>query len=236
MIKTRFVNQQELFEVPLPQRTDSYTPISNREIVDLIHEEAIRNNLTILNTSFKVNGLGTQTIGYFDIQSDDSDMGMRGLFKNSYDKSMSFGFALGTTVWVCSNGCISGEVVTKRKHTGDADDEVKYKIIEGFSMIGDTFESIKQARDRFKSIEVTPRLNAELVGRMFMEHEFINSVQLNIIKKECENSDKFTTIWEPGYSAWDLYNNVTHSLKESHPSSYMHDHIDLHQFMMEQFK
>jgi len=65
-----------------------------------------------------------------------------------------------------------------------------------------------------------------------MEHEFINSLQLNIIKKECESSNKFTTIYEPGYTAWDLYNNVTHSLKESSPTTYLQDHIDLHQFMM----
>jgi len=236
MIRTKLINEQELFQVPLPPRTDSYTPISNREVVDLIHNEALRNNLTIFNSSFKVNREGTKTIGYFDIRADDPEMAMRMAFRNSYDKSMSFGIAAGAKIMVCSNGCITGEIVTKRKHTGSADEEAKYKIIEGFSMIGDTFETIKQARDKFKSIEIDRKINSELVGRMFMEHEFINSVQLNIIKKECESSDKFTTIWEPGYSVWDLYNNVTHSLKESHPSTYMHDHINLHEFMMAEFK
>ena len=234
MLRTNFVSEAEL-DLMLPQKTNSYTPISNREVIDLITNEAIRNNLTILNSAFKTNKDRTKTIGYFDIASDDSDMGMRAVFRNSYDKSMSFAIGFGAVVWACENGCISGEITMKRKHTGSADDEAKVKIIEGFSMIGDTFETMKQARTVLKSVEVTPRVNAELIGRMFMEHDFINSVQLNIIKKECENSEKFTTIWEPGYSAWDLYNNVTHSLKESHPSSYMHDHINLHEFMMEQF-
>lgn len=234
MLRTNFVSEAEL-DLRLPQKTSSYTPISNREVIDLITNEAINNNLTILNTAFKTNKDRTRTIGYFDIASDDSDMGMRAVFRNSYDKSMSFAFALGASVFICSNGMIGGEIAMKRKHTGAADDEARYKIISGVSMMGDNFQSMQKARSLLKSIEVDSRLNAELVGRMFMEHDFINSVQLNIIKKECENSDKFTTIWEPGYSAWDLYNNVTHSLKESHPSSYMHDHINLHEFMMEQF-
>ena len=234
MLRTNFVTESEL-DLMLPQKTGSYTPISNREIIDLINNEAVKNNLTILNTAFKTNKDRTRTIGYFDIASDDSDMGMRAVFRNSYDKSMSFAFANGATVFICSNGMIGGEVAMKRKHTGAADDDARTKIIEGISMMGDNFENMKTARSVLQSIEISPRLNAELIGRMFMEHEFINSVQLNIIKKECESSEKFNTIYNSEYSAWDLYNNVTHSLKESHPSNYMHDHINLHEFMMGAF-
>ena len=235
MIRNKFVSASELIEPQIHNlRTESYTPIGNREVIDLINNEAIRNNLTIVSSQFKQSSDGNKTMGYFDIGTNDSDMGMRAVFKNSYDKSMSFGLALGSVVWICSNGCVSGEIALKRKHTGSADDEAKLKVIEGFSMIGDNFLRVREAMLRLKEIEIDRKINAELIGRMFMEHEFINSVQLNIIKKECEKSENFTTIWEPGYSMWDLYNNVTHSLKESHPTTYLHDHINLHQFMMEE--
>ena len=232
MKRTQFVSVSELIAAQPPMRTDSYTPISHAEIVDLIQNEALKRNLTVVGDSYKVNSDFSRVIGYFDINANNNDLGMRVAFKNSYDKSMAFGVAIGASVWICENGVISGEIVLKRKHTGSADDDARQKIIEGFAMIGDNFMEILEAKRLLEHYEIDRKVNAELIGRMFMEHEFINTLQLNIIKKECESSTKFTTIHEPGYTAWDLYNNVTHSLKESSPMSYLQDHIDLHQFMM----
>lgn len=236
MIKLEYLAEEIVVAVPPPKKTDSYTPIHNRRIIDLIREQASLNNLSVIDSKFKMNSDGTQTLGLFDFYSNDNDMGIRGTFLNSYDKSLSFKFSMGGVVWKCSNGCFSTEVYLKRKHTGDAEQVAKMKIISGFEMMGEYFQSLLDARNKLMSVEVDIRKASELVGRMFMEHEFITSQQMNVIKKGCQDSSLFASIFEPGYSAWDLYNNVTHSLKQSHPSDYMDDHINFHNFMIEEFK
>jgi len=164
MKRTQFVNLSALTSAPIPDKTNSYTPISHGEIVDLIQNEAVKRNLTIVGDSYKVNSDLTRVIGYFDIKSNNLDLGMRVAFKNSYDKSMSFGIGMGSVVWICENGVISGEVVLKRKHTGSADDDARLKIIEGFAMIEDNFLDILEARKLLQNREIDRKVNAELIG------------------------------------------------------------------------
>jgi predicted SpoU family rRNA methylase len=47
----------------------------------------------------------------------EEDMGLSIGIRNSYDKSMSIGVALGARVFVCDNLAISGEIRIVRKHT-----------------------------------------------------------------------------------------------------------------------
>ena len=225
MIRTSFISEETLYNISPPQRTESYTPIDNRKIVDLRRE--LHKYPEISNK---------QVIGQFNIVSNNNDLGFMVAYRNSSDKSKSFGLALGAVVWICENGMISGEIVTTRKHTGDADQEMSYKIIEGFSMMEDNFNDLIEAKKVLESVNIDHKVASELVGRMFMQHEIINTMQLNLLKKECEESQIFQTVYEPGFSAWDLYNNTTHVLKQSHPGNYISNHIKLHEFMMEEFK
>lgn len=236
MIRTSFISEEALYNISPPQRTESYTPIDNRKIVDLIKNEAEKRNFFISASKFKANSDFKQVIGQFNIVSNNSDLGFMVAYRNSSDKSKSFGLALGAVVWICENGMISGEIITTRKHTGDADQEMSYKIIEGFSMMEDNFNSLIEAKKVLESVNIDHKVASELVGRMFMQHEIINTMQLNLLKKECEESQIFQTVYEPGFSAWDLYNNTTHVLKQSHPGNYISNHIKLHEFMMEEFK
>jgi len=236
MIRTSFITENQLYAIPLPERTESYTPIDNGRIVDLIKEEADKRNLFISGSKFKASNNMNKVIGQFNILSNYSELGLMVAYRNSSDKSRSFGLGLGAVVWICENGMISGEVVVKRKHTEDADQDVSYKIIEGFALIEDNFGKMIEAQQKLQSVTIDHKITSELVGRMFMQHEIINTYQLNLLKKECEESQVFQTVYEPGFSAWDLYNNTTHVLKESHPGNYISDHIKLHEFMMSEFK
>lgn len=229
--------ERQLKDVVLPDRTKSYHPVSHGEILDNIYEQAAKNGLTISNTQYKVARGGNQVIGVMDVTSpsDNNEFGMRMAWRNSYDKTMSFGYAAGIQAFICSNGMISGEIQLRKKHVGSVEEEAKYIISEGFSQIGDIYQLMVDSANRLKEIEIDKKLNAELIGRMLLQEEFLNTMQVNVIKDQMYNSKHFTTILEPGYSAYDLYSHSNHSLKLSHPITYIQDHIKLHSFMMEEF-
>jgi len=66
---------------------------------------------------------------------------------------------------------------------------------------------------------------------MFLKEDFITSTQLNIIKREIENP---TYDYGADSSMWQLYNFVTYSLKDVHPSLWMNNHMNAHKFFVNQ--
>jgi len=230
---TRELTPIEFVNATVPFRTDSYTPIANREIMDLINEEAYKNNLIINGERFIANNKMTQFIGQYFIQSEEDGIGMQVAFKNSYDKTMPFQTAAGAVIFVCTNSMISGEINFKRKHTGDADNNAIEKVISTFELLGEYFDKIIREKTALQQIPATLRQVSELTGRLIYEEEIINTMQANIIKDELENSKNFKTIMVDDFSMYDYYNHITEALKKSHPRTYLQDHISLHRFFQD---
>lgn len=215
-------------EIPLPAKTDSYSPVAHADIIESVYEQLDKANLVVKSSNVKFARNGQQMIGTMAIESYDSEMGFKIALRNSYDKSMSVGFASGGNVWVCSNGSISGDIKLVRKHTGLVNQEIKLKIIESINAFEPALEELIVDREKLKTVELSKRLQAELVGRMFLEQDIITSTQINIIKREMDFSEHFKD-----NTLWSLYNWTTESLKQSHPSSYIEDHVKVHKFLTE---
>ena len=82
-------------------------------------------------------------------------------------------------------------------------------------------------RETMKNIDLDKRAQAELIGRMYIEEQFIESTQFNIIKRDF---DKPTHDYNASNSLWELYQFTTFSMKQVHPSLWMNNHIDAHSF------
>jgi hypothetical protein len=151
-------------------------------------------------------------------------------WQNSYDRSMSLKFAIGTRILVCSNGCVSGDFgAFKKRHKGDIQDFTPNAIVDYIAQAGEAFTLMQQQREQMKQVEITKRTKAELIGRMMLEEQFITSTQLNIISRELKAP---THDYGAKDSMWELYNYTTFAMKESHPSSWMQNHIQAHSFFV----
>ena len=82
--------------------------------------------------------------------------------------------------------------------------------------------------DVMKNYSLTQRQKAVILGIMYFERNLVTPTQLSIVKKELTQSEHFKED-----NAWSLYNNVTESLKKSHPIDIIRDHIRFHGFMKE---
>jgi hypothetical protein len=219
---------------PLPARTDTYSPVSHAEIIEAIRINARTNNLKIIRDRVYSNLLGTRVTGFFDVEDGTEFGNIHGLkmmfgYRNSYDKSMSVAFVAGASVWICGNGCISGDLMAfKRKHTGTVAEELNDKIQVGVDRMRSDFGRLTLEVDVMKNYNLTERQKAEILGVMYFERNLVTPTQLSIIKNELTQSEHFKED-----NAWSLYNNVTESLKKSHPIDIIQDHIKLHGFMKE---
>ena len=226
--------RSELIATPLPIWKDSYTAIPNVEIFRKIDENIRGGNLTIKNEEYRVsrtqNGIIKGFIGSIDIAGGDNDeFGRRIMFRNSYDKSMSFAIVCGSVTWICSNGSIRGDNFEyKRVHKGTADEDSLLNIDAGFEALDNEYKIICEQLYNLKECHVDNKLMHELVGNLFFEQNAITSVQLNIFKEQLWKSDKFKHIDDKDFSAFDMYEHLTHTLKRCSPINYIDSHVKVH--------
>ena len=232
--------RSELISTPLPLWEDSYTAIPNKVIFDKIDENIKGGGLRIKNEEYRVSrtqsGIIKGVIGSIDIVTPNEEYGQRFMFRNSYDKSMSFAVAIGGHVIICENGMVRADNFEyKRVHKGTADSDSILNIDAGFESIDKEFKIITEQMENLKECHVDYELMHDLVGKLFFEQGVISSVQLNIIKDQMWHSDKFLHINDKDFSAFHLYNHITESLKKSAPRTYIQDHVATHKLFESTF-
>ena len=240
-------SREDVYTAPvIPWNNDTYTPISNKFIMDFIEDKISNNGLSVQNQNYAVatttSGLIKGVIGTYDITTGDGTFGQRLVFRNSYDKSMSFAFAVGLVVFCCTNGCIKGDYQYKRVHRGVITDDgsttiedVTENVTNGFGVMNEAFENNVRQLNNLRQIEIGPTDIYDIIGDLFLKKEVVNVSQMSIIKKELHYSTNFKHLGDPDFTAYDLYNHITESLKKSHPYTYMHDHIVTHRLFEDVF-
>lgn len=234
--KTIFTTKEVLVHTPLPQHGGRYTVISHDFIINEAKQQLSDQGFVIKHELYKSTLNAEVAQGMYHLHNNaDPDMGMMFAWVNSYNKSRRFKCAIGAHVFVCMNGIISGDMASyARKHTGDADQEAKDMIAFQISKAGEYFNRLVEDKELLSNKLITKRTQAELVGRLFLEEKAITLTQLGIIEREIKNPSYDYDV-DPD-SAWSLYNHVTHSLKESHPSIYLENHQRVHNVFMDTFK
>lgn len=223
-----------LLSCPVPAKTDSYSPVPHRVVMETIYEVLDKNNIKVTGERYIAAREGRQGIAYLDIQGGDETMSSKLAWNNSYDKSLTLKAAAGANVFVCGNGMVRGDLGNfKRRHTGSILEEFKTNIVEYIGNIDKQFKQLVIDRERMKEVELTKRVTAELLGRMFIEEGIITNTQLGIIKREIEIP---TFDYKADGTLWQLYNHCTFSMKEAHPTLAIQSHIDLHKFVINEFE
>lgn len=240
-------NREEVYNAPIiPWSNDSYTPISNKFIMDMLTDKIQNLGLTVKSedyrTSLTRDGKIRGVIGGLNVITDSADYGQKIMFRNSYDKSMSFAIVVGSVVWICSNGCVSGDYQYKRIHrgviTGDTSttqEDIIENINGSFQYLETAFTKVTSQLDELKHFEISPDETYKILGELFFKQEIVNISQMSIIKKELTFSRNFRHLGDTDFTAYDLYNHITESLKSSSPYTYVKDHVATHKLFEQTF-
>ena len=223
---------EDLSAIQYPKHGKTYTIIRHKFLIDASRSILKTHGFNIKNEEYKATANGNIAQGIYKIESDkDSELGMMFAWSNSYDKSTRFQCGIGAYVMVCDNGMVCGDMASyARKHTGNADQEAFNHIMSQTKQGDKYFTQLINDRDGFKNCILSKKEQSELVGRLFIDEELIDSSQASCIKNE---------MIKPSYNyqcnmnnAWAFYNHVTHALKKSHPRSWMTDQQKFHKFMV----
>lgn len=217
--------------IDLPKQTNTYKPVSHGQLIDLVNESVYQAGFTISKAFYTTAREGEVANGRYSISNvKDQEMGLEIAWQNSYDKSLTLKFAIGAHVFICQNGMVSGDMGTlKRKHTGDIQEFAPIVITEAIKAAGDKFRLMQSEREMLKTVEIDTRIAAELVGRMIVEENFIQSTQLNVIRHEIKHP---SFNYNADNSLWELYQHTTFAMREIHPSLWMKNHMSAHEFFM----
>lgn len=230
-MSTYTTTKQQLLGTPVPQQTNTYKPITHQQLMDLTLESIYQAGFKLGKESYSAVDGGQVANARYTISSvGDSEMEIMIGWQNSYNKTKSLKFAIGAHVFICDNGCVHGDLgAFKKKHQGTIQEFAPHTITESIKRAGDIFKQMQKEREVMKGIQLDDRTKAELIGRMYINEGFIQSTQLNIIKRELKLA---TYDYKCPNSLWELYQFTTQSLKEVHPSRWMDDHLAAHKFFV----
>jgi hypothetical protein len=233
-IKTKFVDEQYLINVPLPKNNgERYTIVSHEEAVKNIENTVTKYGYSIRNKDYKIAQEGQVAIGQFTLNMNDSEMGYMVGFINSYNKTKSFQYFSGSSVFACLNGLVVAENHYRRKHMGDVDTEAFLSFDNEMTRVQENFKRMIDFREELKLIPLSKREMAELAGRMAIEEKMLSAGEFKVISEQINAPD-----FDYGgfnNTLWEFYNHTTHAAKKTAPANYFKQHEALSNFVINEF-
>lgn len=226
-----YVDLNDLRNVSLPEETKTYKPVSHYDLAINLAKvsQDLLSGFTLDRSQFGLARNGNQLFGILTFRNGSEALGLSIGFRNSYDKSMSVGIAIGASVFVCDNLALTGEIAIMRKHTVNVWKDLEELAITTIYRSQHNFGHIQEDAESMKSVNLKNDDAFRLIGLLF-GRGILTPRQLPVCKRE----------WlKPAYqdfeprNLWSLYNSATEALKSTPPNKIMEKHIALHKTAME---
>ncbi len=233
MVHTRggqTATRDELEAIPVPEATDSYQPVSHFELANTlatIGQDLLR-GYSLKTEQYGLARQGQQMFAVQTYSRDNSGMGLSIGFRNSYDKSMAIGIAIGGSVFVCDNLTLTGEITVLKKHTANVWTALEETVITVLYRSQHNFDRICEDAEGLKRRELGNDEAFRTMGLLFGK-SIISPRQLPVLKKQWLNPSHEE--FRPR-TMWSFYNSCTEVLKSTPPLQVMEKHIRLHDILV----
>lgn len=234
MKKIRSVSRGEVVSIPIPEVTETYSPISNALIINEVVKACDIFNYSLIKEEYEVAAAGQQVKMKFYLSPEVGNNGFEICILNSYNKTIAVRLASGIYSYICWNLNYIGEITDYRRHTGSAPEDVQKFIVSSFDYQEKKFENAQIMQNNFLLVPLTKREQAELAGRLIIDEEIISLSQLSLIHNQ---------IKKPEYkydfdinTMWGLYNHTTHAVKTDHPLTYLQTQQSVQSFFIDAYE
>lgn len=224
------ITREQLDLVKVPEETDSYVPVSHYHLADKLVNIScdILRDYVLVGENYAVARQGNQMFAALKFQREQSDMALSIAFRNSYDRSMSLGLAIGASVFVCDNLMLQGDIVIMRKHTKNVWHELEDLAITTLYKSQKTFDQIVAdttvlKRQRLQNDE------AFMFMGLLLGYNIISMRQVTVLKDEWLHPS------HPEFeerNMWSFFNAATESLKSCPPVSIMEKHAQAYNYLV----
>ena len=223
------VSLDDLRAVKVPEATRTYQPVSHYDMAfnlgNVTRELLTPKGYTFVKEQYGLGREGQKFFGLFQYRNGGTEMGMAVAFRNSYDKSMSAGIAIGAQVFVCDNLAFSGDICVMKKHTANIIESLRNEMITAVFNSVCKYEQVHKHLDYFRTLPIDNNRGFEIIGRLAGE-EVITATEVN---------ESFRQWKKPEYpefgerNVYSLYNSVTCALRSAPPQRILEAHKRLHE-------
>ncbi|WP_020403851.1 DUF932 domain-containing protein [Gracilimonas tropica] len=228
---SRRCSLEQLLTIPEPEKTKSYTPLN--------HYDFAVNILTIASDllkgyrfdrdSYALSSDGQKMFGVITFRKinpgPDEELKVAIGLRNSYNKTMSAGLVIGSTVLVCDNLVFSGDIKVMRKHQGeDMHEDLHDQIVTAIYKSQHNFHQISEDVQAMKNRTMTQKQKYEFIGLLTGEG----------VLSATQSSAAYKELWKPSHeefkvdTLWAGYNCATEALKSSPVHQIIQRHSALH--------
>jgi hypothetical protein len=217
-IRTTYRTLADIKSIPLPERTDSYTPVDQASFFKEACDRFEFRGYTLNNETHMVHRKHPIFISKIDVQGpdlpNDGRMKWTVAMMNSYNKTIANRIIFGGTVYVCTNGMIVADHVLRTKHTAHVWDRLPNMIDEAVAAFG---YQVNKANDFYEDLKKVNTSTEQLasfavdLGRKGLLHK----PQVIDFYEECvKPSFDYQT---PDLCLWNLHAAYTHLAKTLNP-------------------
>jgi len=225
------VTRDDLSLIPIPEATESYIPVPHNHLADTLSTigQDILSGFNLNKEQFALARNGNQMFGVLTFRNGNSELGLSIGFRNSYDKSMAIGIAIGAAVFVCDNLAFAGDVTILRKHTANVWSSLEDLSISTLYRSRKNFEKIAEDSEMLKARDLNDTEAFKLLGLLY-GRKVITLRQVSFAKLEwlSPSHEEFKP-----RNMWSFYNACTEVLKSCPPLVIMEKHISLHTTLTE---
>lgn len=228
---TGMIAYGKIIGTPLPEKTETYTPISHASVINRVRSEITAAGYKITAEEYRCNNDGQVAIGSFKMNyKSDPDIELSANFLNSYNKQYAFRFNLGGLVKDSMNTMMLNNNKFgsyKRVHKGAANLLAEGKIAEFIKDSELYWNKLIDHKDILKDRIIDDNVSFSILGNLFFRRNLLTTMQLNTVKKEMEKPSFDYKVDKN--SAWALYNHIAVALKDSHPATWIDDQVAVHE-------
>jgi len=219
----------QLAAIPVPHATDTYHPVAHVALIDTVKErmQSIL-GMTPTEEAYGTNQEGAQLFGTMRLPHGGQERTLSIGLRNSYNQTLSVGFAAGAWTLVCDNLCFSGSDVTVvRKHTKNVWRDILSRVDEALYAAPLAFDRMEWDMEAMKEVPVKHDRGFELLGLAY-GHSIITPQQMSVAVKDWKTPRHEEFSERNGYS---LYNCVTEGLKKGNAGGAIKRHTKAHAFL-----
>jgi len=209
-LKTR----EEVFAVPVPAATASYTPLPYESFITRIEKQLVVEGIQISDQRLALGKDGQRLFGLMSLKMPEfvaSDYGCVLGLRTSYDKSFANGVCIGANVFVCDNLSFQGEVKFERKHTAGMLRDLSWMISETVSNLPMHFASQSFSFEAYKRYVLNDRDVHDLAIRLW-DVDVIGLLEIPKFINEWREP-RHPEFLQQGKSAWLAFNAATEVVK-----------------------
>ena len=228
----QLVSKADLDLIKLPEATDSYVPVSHFALSERILTigQDLLTDFILVGENYAVARQGQQLFALLKFKKDNSEIGLSVAFRNSYDRSMSVGIAVGASVFVCDNLALHGDIAVMKKHTKNVWETLEDVAISTLYKSQHNYQKVIADAGRLKALPLKNKEAFELMGYLYGE-DILSPRQLTVVK------DEWLHPTHPEFeerNKWSFFNAVTESLKTCPPTIIMEKHGEAYQAVVEE--